>query len=107
MTISASIAPEPALAAADAAMPILVTTKHRGVFAGLVPSRQDLGASTMALKDARMAIYWGTTKGLMQLAHTGPTEKSRISAPADIPVLHDITAVFSITPEAWAKWQEA
>ncbi|OJY25776.1 MAG: hypothetical protein BGP11_11170 [Rhodobacterales bacterium 65-51] len=87
--------------------PILVTTKHRGVFAGLVPEQQDLSAPTMALKEARMAIYWGTTKGLMQLCATGPTGSSKISAPADIPVLHDITAVFDITPEAWAKWQAA
>lgn len=87
--------------------PILVTTQHRGVFAGLVPDDQDLAARTMALKDARMAIYWGTERGLMQLCETGPTGKSRISAPADIPVLHDITAIFDITPEAWAKWQAA
>lgn len=87
--------------------PILVTTKHRGVFAGLVPVDQDLAATTMALKDARMAIYWGTEKGVMQLAATGPTDSSRISATADIPVLHDITAVFDITQEAWTKWTAA
>lgn len=84
--------------------PILVTTKHRGVFAGLVPEDHDMSLQSFALKDARMAIYWGTTKGVMQLAETGPTEKSRISAKADIPALHDVTAVFDITPEAWAKW---
>ncbi|MGP9790654.1 DUF6948 domain-containing protein [Roseinatronobacter sp. NSM] len=88
-------------------IPVMITTKHRGVFAGLVPGDQDLTASTMALNSARMAIYWGTTRGLMELCETGPTAKSRISAPADIPVLHDITAVFHITPEAWAKWQAA
>ena len=86
---------------------ILVTTKHRGVFAGQVPDDQDLTSSTMALTSARMAIYWGTTKGLMELCDTGPTSKSKISAPADIPVLHDITAVFSISDQAWGKWQSA
>lgn len=103
-------APAILAAAKDAAAgmrPILVTTKHRGVFAGLVPADQDLAATTMALKDARMAIYWATKKGVMQLAATGPTESSRISAPADIPVLHDITAVFNITQEAWTKWTAA
>jgi hypothetical protein len=84
--------------------PILVTTKHRGVFGGLVPNDQDLAATTMALKEARMAIRWGTTKGLTELCHTGPTSSSKISAPADIPVLHDITAIFEITDEAWKKW---
>ena len=87
--------------------PILVTTKHRGVFAGLVAADQDLSATTMPLKSARMAIYWGTTKGVMELAESGPTGKSRISATADIPVLHDITAVFDISQEAWSKWMDA
>ena len=100
-------APSNTPAGTDGLTPVLVTTKHRGVFAGLVPADQDLAAPTMALKSARMAIYWGTTRGLMELCATGPTSKSKISAPADIPVLHDITAVMSITPVAWAKWQSA
>ena len=104
-TATAQTAPE--AAPARAAKPILVTTAHRGVFAGLVPDDYDLTQKTMALTSARMAIYWGTTRGLMELCDSGPTSKSRISAPADIPVLHDITAVFEITPEAWAKWETA
>ena len=83
---------------------VLVTTAHRGVFAGEIPASQDIGATAMPLINARMAIYWGTTKGVMELAHTGPTSSSKISAPADIPMLRDITAIFAITPEAWAKW---
>lgn len=83
---------------------VLITTAHRGVFAGEIPDDQDIAAKAMPLQGARMAIYWGTTKGLMQLCETGPTSTSKISAPADIPMLHDITAVFAITPEAWAKW---
>ena len=31
----------------------------------------------------------------------------RQSAAADIPVLHDVTAVFEITAEAWAVWTSA
>ncbi len=87
--------------------PVLVTTEHRGVFAGLIRADQDLTAKSMALQSAKMAIYFGTTRGVMELAETGPTGKSRISAPADIPALHDITAIFSITPEAWKKWVAA
>lgn len=86
---------------------ILVTTAHRGVFAGQVEDDQDLTAKSMPLKNARMAIYWGTTKGVMELADTGPTVKSRISALADIPWLHDITAVFAVSDQAWGKWQNA
>ncbi len=87
--------------------PVLVTTAHRGVFAGLIDDDQDINAKTMPLKSAKMAIYWGTSKGLMELCDTGPTRTSKISAPADIPALHDITAIFDISAEAWAKWQAA
>ena len=83
---------------------VLITTAHRGVFAGEIAAKQDLTAKAMPLKNARMAIYWGTDRGLMQLCETGPTAKSKISAPADIPMLFDITAIFTITPEAWRKW---
>jgi hypothetical protein len=86
---------------------VLITTKHRGVFAGEIEDEQDIEARSMPLKNARMAIRFGTTKGVMQLCETGPTNDSRISAPADIPALHDITAVFDITDKAWKKWQAA
>jgi len=94
-------------APSKARIPILVTTQHRGVFFGYVPKSQDLTKRTMALLDARMAIYWGTEKGVMQLAATGPTSKSQIGARADIPVLHDITGVFAVSPEAVEKWASA
>jgi hypothetical protein len=87
--------------------PVLITTQHRGVFAGLIPDDQDLTAKAIPLAGARMAIYWGTTKGLMELCETGPTSKSKISAPADIPMLHDITAIFAISDKAWEKWNKA
>ena len=88
-------------------IPVLVTTQHRGVFAGLVPEGHDMAMKDFPLKSAKMAIYWGTTKGVMQLAKTGPTDKSRISAEADIPMLHDVTAIFHITGEAWEAWKKA
>lgn len=87
--------------------PVLVTTEHRGVFAGLIEDDQDLTARSMPLKSAKMAIYWGTTKGVMELANVGPNSKSKISLEADIPMLHGVTAIFDITEEAWAKWQAA
>lgn len=83
--------------------PVIVCTKHRGVFFGY--ARETKG-ETIALTRARMAIYWGTTRGVMQLAETGPTSASKISARADID-LRDITAVFEVTSEAAAKWEAA
>lgn len=84
---------------------ILVTTQHRGVWFAQVPHDMDLTPKTLTgLKNCRMAIYWGTTKGLQQLCDTGPTDSSKISAPADIPVLHDITAIFTVTDQAADVW---
>lgn len=86
---------------------VLITTAHRGVFAGLISEDQDITAKSMPLQEAKMAIYWGTTRGVMELAHSGPTTKSKVSLPANIPMLNDITAIFEITEDAWAKWQKA
>lgn len=83
--------------------PVVVCTLHRGVFFGWAA---DTTQKTVELKRAKMAIYWGTTKGVMQLAHTGPTPTSKISSPADITV-HDVTAVFEVTGEAAIKWEAA
>lgn len=87
--------------------PVLITTEYRGVFAGLIPEDQDLSARSMPLKSAKMAIYWGTTRGVMELCESGPTGSSKISLPADISMLHGISAVFDITQEAWEKWLSA
>jgi hypothetical protein len=85
---------------------ILVTTQHRGVWFAQVDPGSDLTPKTLTnLKNARMAIYWGTTKGLQQLCETGPTSSSKISSPANIPVLHDVTAVFEVTDQAAEKWE--
>lgn len=84
---------------------VIITTQHRGVFFGYVSEKADMTKKIITdVKGARMAIYWGTTKGLMELAQTGPTSKSKISSPADIPCLQDVTAVFSVTAEAEQKW---
>ena len=83
--------------------PVIVTTEHRGVFFGYA---SDTSGSAIHLKRARMAIYWGTTRGLMQLAETGPTASSKISARADLDV-RKVTAVFEVTTEAAAKWEAA
>jgi len=81
--------------------PVIVCTEHRGVFFGF---SSNTSGDPIHLKDARMAIYWGTTKGVMQLAETGPTASSKISAKADIEV-RKITAVFEVSPDAAEKWK--
>jgi len=81
--------------------PVIVCTEHRGVFYGLA---MDTKGDTINLRGARMAIYWGTTRGVMELAEVGPNAKSKISARADIEV-RKITAVFEVTADAAAKWE--
>ena len=82
---------------------VIVTTKHRGVFFGYT---KDGSGELVQLSRARMAIYWGTTKGVMQLAETGPTDSSKISARADV-LLHDVTAVFEVASSAADAWEKA
>lgn len=81
--------------------PVIICTEFKGVFFGYAA---DTSGDVIQLKRARMAIYWGTTKGVMQLAETGPTSASKISARADIEV-RKITAVFEVTPEAAQAWE--
>jgi len=84
---------------------ILITTLHRGVFFAQVNQETDLTAKMLTdLKNCRMAIYWGTTDGVMQLASDGPTSTSKIGAIADVDVMHDITAIFSVSDNAAKKW---
>jgi hypothetical protein len=81
--------------------PVIVCTEFKGVFFGYAT---DTSGDVIHLRSARMAIYWGTTKGVMELAETGPTSKSRISARADIEV-RKITSVFEVTAAAAKKWE--
>jgi hypothetical protein len=83
--------------------PVIVCTEFRGVFFGYAA---DTSGDVIHLKRARMAIYWGTTRGVMQLAETGPTGTSKISARADIEV-RKVTAVFEVSEEAARKWEVA
>ena len=88
--------------------PVLVTTEHRGVFFGYVDEYPNLDESnTIKLDSAKMAIRWGTDKGVMQLANEGVQESSLISSMADIPSLAKVTAVFAVTKQAEKTWTAA
>ena len=83
--------------------PVIVCTEFRGVFFG---HAKDTSGDIIHLRGARMAIYWGTTNGVMELAESGPTKQSKISSRADIE-LRKITSVFEVTPAAAEKWEAA
>jgi hypothetical protein len=84
--------------------PVVVTTAHRGVFFGYA---QDIDGEAIALKDARLCVYWSAdVRGFMGLAAGGPSASCKIGPAADI-TLRNITAVLEVTPEAEAKWTAA
>ena len=88
--------------------PVLLTTEYRGVFFGYVEEYPNLDESTtISLKDARMAVYCGTNKGVMQLASEGVKKNSLVSSIVDIPALAKVTAVFSVSERAEETWKAA
>lgn len=90
--------------AKNQARPVVVTTAHRGVFFGYA---EDTSGETIALKGARLCIYWSAdVKGFMGLAANGPSKSCRIGPAADIE-LRNITAVLEATPAAVEKWEAA
>lgn len=85
------------------ARPVIVTTKHKGVFFGYAQEK-DIPLDQIPLKDARLCVYWSADmQGFMGLASKGPSSSCRIGPAADI-TLRDITAVLAVTPEAEQKW---
>jgi hypothetical protein len=83
--------------------PVIVCTEYKGVFFGY---SDDTSGDVIKLARARMALYWGTTKGVTQLAETGPTASSKISARADLEV-RKITAVMEVSEIACKAWEAA
>lgn len=83
---------------------VLVTTEHRGVFAGFAT---DTSGEIIHLRAARNCIYWSMElKGFLGLAAAGPDKSCRIGPAADIQ-LRGITAVVEVTPEAQKNWESA
>ncbi len=84
---------------------VLVTTKHRGVFAGALKS--DNSPASVTLTDCRCAIRWATTRGFLELAESGPNSASKIGAVAPEVNLFDITSVSVCTAAAERAWTNA
>lgn len=83
---------------------VLVTTSHKGVFAGYA---EKTDGNVIKLRAARNCIYWTTSeKGFLGLASTGPGSGCKIGPAADIE-LRDITCVAEITKQAEEAWLKA
>lgn len=84
---------------------VLVTTAHRGVFAGEMVAR---GGDAITLKDVRMCVYWSEAmKGVLGLASLGPDADCRVSPAVSEGTIEAVTAVFDVTDEAKARWEAA
>jgi hypothetical protein len=84
---------------------VLVTTAHRGVFAGYLEGKPD---KTVTLTKARNCIYWSSdVKGFLGLAATGPTKSCKIGPAVPSLVLYEVTAVVWVEPAAVAAWEKA
>lgn len=87
--------------------PVMVTTKHRGVFFGYVNGES--AGDTVTLHRSRMCVYWSAdVRGVLGLASGGPTSGCRITHAVAQPVtLRDVTMVAECSPEAAAAWERA
>ena len=82
---------------------VLITTQHRGVFAGYLKGK---AGKTVTLLKARCAIYWTTEcKGFLGLATKGPTSDARIGPAVEEIELRDVTSVSKVSDSARDAWE--
>lgn len=85
------------------AVPVVVTTSHKGVFFGYGdPSDK----ATIRIEKARMCVYWShDVKGILGLAATGPSKNSKVGPAVPAITLRDVTAVMEASDEAAKNWE--
>lgn len=89
----------------EGAVPLIVTTLHRGVFFGY---GQPTEAKIIHLRDVRMCIYWPeSNKGVMGLASEGPHKGARVGPKAPSIILQDVTAILGCSAQAAEAWESA
>lgn len=87
--------------------PIVVTTKHRGVFFGYVED-DSKSPSEIILAQVRMCVYWSSDiKGVLGLAVSGPSATCRITHAVSKVTLYDITGILDCSPDATEKWEQS
>lgn len=84
---------------------VLVTTKYRGVFFGVLIEERDNG-ETVVLVSCQNCIFWGSdVRGFLGLAAKGPTKTCKIGPPALKTTLYAVTSITECTDEAVAAWK--
>lgn len=87
--------------------PLLITTKHRGVFFGYVNGEANKLPNEITIKNVRNCIYWSADcGGFLGLAANGPTKDCRIGTLAPELTLYDITSVSPVTDKAAKAWDK-
>lgn len=85
---------------------VLVTTKHRGIFAGTLVG--DASSEELVLHNARNCIYWRNGKGFLGLASDGPDETCKIGSAVEGNLkLYDITSIAECSEGAEKAWKSA
>lgn len=88
-------------------VPVLITTKHRGVFFGWVDRNRKSDLS-LVVKRCRNCISWAASiGGFLGLASVGPDANCKIGSEAPEVILHDITSVSNVTEAAVEAWLKA
>ena len=83
---------------------VVVTTEHKGVFAGYLIDASK--GNAVELTDAQMCVYWSVdVKGVLGLAATGPSGACRVTPAVPRIKLEAVTAVMDATAEAEAAWR--
>lgn len=86
---------------------VMVTTEHKGVFAGTLEKYDDKKKQAV-LTNARMCVYWSADiRGVLGLAASGPSASCRISPAAKRLTLEGVTSISELTAEAAKKWETA
>lgn len=85
------------------AVPVVVTTAHKGVFFGYgEPSDK----ATIRITQARMCVYWGQhIKGILGLAATGPHGNCKVGPAVPAITLRDVTSVMEVSADAAKNWE--
>lgn len=95
----------PARKASSKEIHVLVTTSHRGVFAGYAV---EANSKTINLRAARNCLYWpANVGGFIGLATGGPNNQTKIGPAVESMTIHDVTAVLKCSAEAEKAWVNA
>lgn len=86
---------------------VLITTEHRGVFAGVLKD-YDRDKRIAVLTKARNCVSWSSSiRGFLGLAATGPDSNCKIGPAVDELELVAVTSKTNCTEAARDKWESA